>query len=58
LAGVTSVFAARADKFTLLAQNPLGDEAYASPAIAGNRLYLRHARKGDPRQEFLWCIGK
>jgi outer membrane protein assembly factor BamB len=57
LAGVTSVFAARADKFTLLAQNPLGDEAYASPAIAGNRLYLRHARKGDPRREFLWCIG-
>ena len=36
----------------------LGDEAYASPAIAGNRIYLRHAKKGEPRQEYLWCIGQ
>jgi outer membrane protein assembly factor BamB len=58
VAGVTSVFAATPQKFTLLAQNNLGDEAYASPAIAGNRIYLRHAKKGEPRQEYLWCIGQ
>lgn len=57
LAGVTSVFEATPRKFTLLAQSKLGDEAVASPAIAGNRIYLRHAKKGESRQEFLWCIG-
>ena len=59
IAGVTSVFAASPEKFTVLARNQLGDEAVASPAIAGNRLYLRHARKeGEARQEYLWCIGQ
>ena len=58
LAGVTSVFEATPQKYQLLAQNKLGDEALATPAIAGNRIYLRHAKKGDPRQEFLWCIGE
>ncbi len=59
IAGVTSVFAASPEKFTVLARNQLGDEAVASPAIAGNRLYLRHARKeGETRQEYLWCIGQ
>ena len=57
LTGVTSVFEATPEKFTMLAQNTLGDEAYASPAISGNRIYLRHAVKGEPRQEYLWCIG-
>jgi outer membrane protein assembly factor BamB len=57
LRGVTSVFEATPQHFKLLAQNQLGDEAFASPAIAGGRLYLRHAKKGDPRLEFLWCIG-
>lgn len=56
-AGVTSVFTATPAKFELLAQNPLGDEAIASPAIADGRIYLRHAKKGEPRQEVLWCIG-
>jgi outer membrane protein assembly factor BamB len=58
LRGVTSVFEATPKKFELLAQNPLGDEALATPAIAGGRLYLRAAKKGEPRQEFLWCIGE
>jgi len=56
--GVTTVLAADPRRLTVLAQNALGDEAYASPAIAGNRLFLRHAKKGEPRQEYLWCIGK
>jgi outer membrane protein assembly factor BamB len=58
LRGLTSVFDATPEKFTLVAQNQLGDEAYASPSICGNRIYLRAARKGEPRQEFLWCVGK
>ncbi len=58
LRGVTSVFEATPRHFKLLAQNALGDEAFASPSICGNRVYLRHAKKGDPRQEALWCIGE
>jgi hypothetical protein len=53
------VFEASAQKFgKLLSQNQLGDEALASPAICGNRIYLRSAKKGDVRQEYLWCIGE
>jgi outer membrane protein assembly factor BamB len=58
LSGVTSVFEATPERYQLIAQNKLGDEALASPSICGNRIYLRHAKKGDPRQEFLWCIGE
>jgi outer membrane protein assembly factor BamB len=58
LRGVTSVFSATPRKFTLLAQNKLGDEALASPTICGNRLYLRSAKSGEPRQDYLWCIGE
>ncbi|MEO7798502.1 MAG: PQQ-binding-like beta-propeller repeat protein [Opitutaceae bacterium] len=58
-AGVTSVFEATPQQFKLLAQNQLGDEALASPAICGNRIYLRAAKKtGETRQEYLWCIGQ
>ncbi len=58
LRGATSVFEATPKHFKLLAQNQLGDEAIASPAICGGCVYLRHAKKGEPRQEFLWCIGE
>jgi len=59
LRGVTSVFEATPQKFgKLLAQNQLGDEALATPAVCGNRIYLRSAKKGDPRQESLWCVGE
>ena len=58
LRGVTSVFEATPAQFKLIAQNQLGEEAFASPAICGNRIYLRSAKKGTPRQEYLWCIGE
>ena len=58
LAGVTSVFEATPEKVTLLAQNKLGDEALASPAICGGRVYLRHAKKDGGRKEYLWCVGE
>jgi len=56
--GVTSVFEATPEKFTLLAQNPLGDESFSTPAICGGRIYLRGAESSPNRQEFLWCVGE
>lgn len=55
--GKTFVFEATPKSFKLLAENQLGDEAYASPVICGNRIYLRVAKKGESREEFLYCIG-
>jgi outer membrane protein assembly factor BamB len=56
--GKTFVFDATPRSFKLLAQNQLGDEAYASPVICGSRIYLRVAKRGESRQEFLYCVGK
>lgn len=58
VAGKTYVYEATPKSFKLLAQNQLGDQAYASPVICGNRLYLRVATKGEPRQEYLYCLGE
>jgi outer membrane protein assembly factor BamB len=55
--GKTFVFEATPKKFKILAQNQLGDEVYASPAICGSRIYLRVANRGENRQEFLYCVG-
>ena len=56
--GQTHVFRASPDGFEELAVNTLGDEAFASPAICGGRIYLRYAtHDGDRRQEHLACIG-
>lgn len=57
VSGKTFVFTATPKSFQLLAQNQLGEEAYASPVICGSRIYLRVATKGTARQEFLYCIG-
>jgi outer membrane protein assembly factor BamB len=51
------VFTATPKEFRLLATNPLGDEAYASPVICNSRVYLRVAKKGAERQEYLYCVG-
>jgi outer membrane protein assembly factor BamB len=55
--GKTFVFEATPKNFKLLAENQLGDETYASLAICGSRIYLRVAKKGESREEFLYCIG-
>jgi outer membrane protein assembly factor BamB len=57
VSGKTFVFEATPKYFKLRAENQLGDEAYASPAICGGRVYLRVAKRGESRQEFLYCIG-
>ena len=35
------VVIAASEKFELLAKNPLGEKSYATPAVAGGRMYLR-----------------
>ena len=57
LGGKTYVFDAAPKNFKIIAQNQLGDEAYATPAICGSRIYLRVAKRGENRQEFLYCVG-
>ncbi|HLY12444.1 MAG TPA: PQQ-binding-like beta-propeller repeat protein [Planctomycetota bacterium] len=57
-AGETTVFGARPEQFTKLGAGKLGDEAFATPAVCGGRLYLRVAVKQDGRrQELLVCVG-
>jgi outer membrane protein assembly factor BamB len=52
------VFAADPKKFTLVAENRLGEESMASPAVSGNQMFLRVASgTGTSRQEHLYCIG-
>lgn len=41
----------------LLSQNKLGDESLSSPTICGNKIYLRFAKNGSSRQEFIAAIG-
>jgi len=55
--GQTFVFEARPAGFKIISQNQLADEAYASPVICGSRVYLRVAKRGENRQEFLYCVG-
>lgn len=53
--GTTYVFRADPRSFELVAQNQLGREAFASPAICDNQIFLRVAGAG--RQEMLYCLG-
>lgn len=57
-AGTVYVFKPNPRKFDLVAENRLGNEAFASPAVSQNRLLFRIAEgRGSARQEFLVCIG-
>ena len=58
MSGKSTVFRANPEKFELVAENPLGAEGFASPAISQGRLFLRTAEgEGDARRETLYCIG-
>jgi len=58
-AGKTSIWKASPAAFELVGQNQLGDEAFATPVVCGNRIYLRAAATTDgKRQETLYVIGK
>jgi len=57
-AGKTFIFKATPERFELVAENQLGDEVFATPAICGSRIYTRvAARKNGRRQETLYCLG-
>lgn len=57
--GVVFVFRPNAEKFELVAENRLGNESFASPAVAQNKLLLRIAEGSKPnRQEYLVAIGQ
>ncbi len=57
LEGRTFVFRA-GDELEMIAENRLGDDAYASPAIASGQLFLRiGVGEGPQRREQLVCIG-
>jgi outer membrane protein assembly factor BamB len=57
-AGRTFIFRAAPDAFQLLAENQLGDEVFASPAICGGNIFMRAAAvKDGKRQEFLYRLG-
>lgn len=57
--GSTFVFRASPKKFDLVAENKLGDSAFATPAFCDNRIYARIGFEEDGRlQEYLVCIGE
>jgi outer membrane protein assembly factor BamB len=57
-AGETFIFKANPAKFEQVAKNKLGDEVYATPAICGERIYMRVVETGGgKRQEVLYCLG-
>jgi outer membrane protein assembly factor BamB len=58
-AGRTFVFKASPKGFELVAENQLGSEVLATPAICGGRIYQRVASESKgKRQEWLYCIGE
>ena len=57
--GDTIVFSPNPEKFELLATNQLGNEIWASPVVANDRLFLRVAyTEGENRSESIYCIGE
>ena len=56
--GTMYVFEPDPRECKMIAENVLGDESFASPAVGGNQLFLRVAfGSSESRQEFLYCIG-
>lgn len=44
-------------QFELVAENQIGTDAFASPAVCGGQIFLRVAvRSDDKRQEYLYCF--
>lgn len=57
--GRTFVFKAQPSGYQKVAENQLGDECFATPAVCGNRIYCRLAKVSNgKRQEFVYCVGK
>ena len=57
--GTCYVFKPNPEKFDPVAENQLGNEAFPSPAIVGNQIFIRTATgSGGNRREFLYCLGQ
>lgn len=56
--GITYVFLPDPETFTLLAENHLGAEGFATPAFVGKSVYLRTADASVERQEWLYCLSE
>lgn len=57
--GTHYVFKANPAQLELVAENQLGNESFATPAIVGGQIFHRAAtRQGGQRQEWLYCFGK
>ncbi|MBC7852385.1 MAG: PQQ-binding-like beta-propeller repeat protein [Pirellulaceae bacterium] len=56
-AGMVYVFRANPEEFELVSRNQLLEDSFASPAVSGNQLFLRVAKRGGQREEFLFCLG-
>jgi len=54
--GTHYVFKPNPEKLELVSQSQLLDDSFASPAVSGNQLFLRVAKGGAKRQEFLYCL--
>ncbi len=55
--GKTTIFQADPKEFKLLGENRLGNEAFATPAICGSRIYHRVAdTTNGHRHESLYCV--
>lgn len=55
--GTMYVLRPNPQRFELVAENKLGDESFASPAVSGNELLLRVAHgRADSLQEWLYCL--
>jgi outer membrane protein assembly factor BamB len=58
LSGQTFVYKAQPSGFELVAENKLGHEVYATPAICGGQIFTRVAYHNDGRRdEVLYCLG-
>ena len=56
--GTSTIFRASPAGFEQVGGGTLGDEAFASPAVCGGRLYFRIAEQADgTRREKLVCVG-
>jgi outer membrane protein assembly factor BamB len=56
--GTMYVFRPNPEKWDPVAENQIGNDSFASPAIAGGQLFLRTADRSDnARQETLWAFG-
>lgn len=57
-AGTMYVYRPNPQKFELVAENTIGNSAFASPAICGGQIFLRVGDgEGPGRQEWLYCFG-